>query len=77
VELGVRGAVLRASRRLRPLTTLRFEVPTANGAMLELYAKVVEVREGSDELYSVRFTAVSASLEGRLRDLLAARAARD
>jgi class 3 adenylate cyclase len=75
-ELGVRGAVLRASRRLRPLSTLRLELPAPDGTVLELYAKVIEVREGSDELYSVRFTAVSASLEGRLRELLAARAAR-
>jgi adenylate cyclase len=76
VELGVRGAVLRASRRLRPLSTLRFELPTPDGKGLELYAKVVEVRDAVEEIYAVRFTAVSASLEGRLRELLGARAAR-
>jgi class 3 adenylate cyclase/CheY-like chemotaxis protein len=76
VELGVRSAVLRTRRRLRPLSTLRFEVPAPGGSPLELYAKVVEVREGSDELYTVRFTSVPASLEARLRDLLAAENAR-
>ncbi len=70
-ELSLRGAVLRAPRRLRPLSTLRFEIALPDGAPLELYAKVVEVREGHDELYAVRFTSVPAAQEARLRELLA------
>ncbi len=75
VELGMRGAALRTGRRLRPLSTLRFELAGPRGAVLEIYAKVVEVREGSDELYTVRFTSVPALLEAGLRELLASRAA--
>jgi class 3 adenylate cyclase len=76
VELGVRSGLLRTARRLRPLSTLRFELSGPAGATLELYAKVVEVREGGEELYTVRFTSVPASQEGRLRELLVSRSAR-
>jgi class 3 adenylate cyclase len=73
-ELSLRGAVLRTSRRLRPLSTLRFEIAAPGDSPLELYAKVVEAREGSDDVYAVRFTSVPAHLEARLRSLLLSRA---
>ncbi len=73
-ELGIRGAVLRTPRRLRPLSTLQFEIALPGGAPLELYAKVVELREGREDLYAVRFTSVPAPVEARLRSLLSSRA---
>jgi len=76
LELSTRAAVMRTRRRLRALSSLRFELPEEGGPPLQIYAKVVEVRDESDDLFTVRFTPVPQAVEKRLRELLAARAVR-
>jgi class 3 adenylate cyclase len=72
VELGRRSAVVRtAGRRLRPLSTLRFELAESESPPLQIYAKVVEVRDDSQDLFTVSFTPVSLAVEERLREIVA------
>jgi class 3 adenylate cyclase/CheY-like chemotaxis protein len=64
VELSTVGGVVRVSRRFRPLTNLRIELPDLSG---DLEAKVLTAPLEAAGCYAVRFTSVPPEAESWIR----------
>jgi class 3 adenylate cyclase len=70
VELSAHGGTVVSPRRLQPLSNLKLELRPVGREPVEIYAKVVSLAAAG--AVTVRFTSLSAEVEGWLRDLAGA-----